>query len=249
MENKTSKYFKYAIGEIILVMIGILLALQVNNWNQKRLEHNEEKIILSNLKGDFQNAITEFKLLNALRNRIIDGAKSITKVSSKSIDQYSTRYLDSLFSLTLASPTFNNNSGSLNVLLSSGKINLISNDTLKKKLIEWPGDVEDMIEDEISQNDIYNGPYQQILSEYLSWNDLIKSYKTYQRVRFEVVNLEPMPDNPTSKSDYKALFNEKLFFNILHLRTVYCYITNQETMDLINKAESILKFIEDELKK
>jgi len=34
-ENKTGRYFKYAIGEIILVMIGILLALQINNWNQK----------------------------------------------------------------------------------------------------------------------------------------------------------------------------------------------------------------------
>jgi hypothetical protein len=32
--NKTGKYFKYAIGEIVLVMIGILLALQVNNWNE-----------------------------------------------------------------------------------------------------------------------------------------------------------------------------------------------------------------------
>jgi hypothetical protein len=33
MENKTSKYVKYAIGEIILVVIGILIALQINNWN------------------------------------------------------------------------------------------------------------------------------------------------------------------------------------------------------------------------
>ncbi len=35
-ENKTGRYLKYAIGEIVLVMIGILLALQVNNWNQNR---------------------------------------------------------------------------------------------------------------------------------------------------------------------------------------------------------------------
>ena len=37
-ENKTGKYFKYAIGQIILVVIGILIALQVSNWNQLRLE-------------------------------------------------------------------------------------------------------------------------------------------------------------------------------------------------------------------
>ena len=34
MENKTGQYFKYAIGEILLVIIGILIALQINNWNE-----------------------------------------------------------------------------------------------------------------------------------------------------------------------------------------------------------------------
>ena len=40
--GKTTKYFKYAIGEIILVAIGILIALQINNWNQNRVDKNEE---------------------------------------------------------------------------------------------------------------------------------------------------------------------------------------------------------------
>ena len=42
MENKTGKYFKYAIGEIFLVVIGILIALQINNWNEDRLEGLKE---------------------------------------------------------------------------------------------------------------------------------------------------------------------------------------------------------------
>ncbi|MCK0180373.1 DUF6090 family protein [Flavobacteriaceae bacterium S0862] len=56
MENKTGKYFKYAIGEIILVMIGILLALQVNNWNERnKTKHTEVfvlKEVLNNLNED-----------------------------------------------------------------------------------------------------------------------------------------------------------------------------------------------------
>ena len=48
MENKTGKYFKYAIGEIVLVVIGILIALQINNWNQNRIDRNEEKDFISN---------------------------------------------------------------------------------------------------------------------------------------------------------------------------------------------------------
>ena len=51
MENgKTGKYFKYAIGEIILVMIGILLALQVNIWNENRKSHNEINDLLLDLE-------------------------------------------------------------------------------------------------------------------------------------------------------------------------------------------------------
>jgi len=52
-ENKTGRYFKYAIGEIILVMIGILLALQVNNWNQNRQLQKEEVMVLKNFYQEF----------------------------------------------------------------------------------------------------------------------------------------------------------------------------------------------------
>ena len=54
-QNKTGKYFKYAIGEIVLVMIGILLALQVNNWNEaNKVAKNEEQLtnsVIEELEG------------------------------------------------------------------------------------------------------------------------------------------------------------------------------------------------------
>jgi hypothetical protein len=51
-ENKTGKYFKYAIGEIVLVVIGILIALQINNWNENRLKNIEIKTYLNGLIDD-----------------------------------------------------------------------------------------------------------------------------------------------------------------------------------------------------
>jgi tetratricopeptide (TPR) repeat protein len=55
MENKTGKYFKYAIGEIILVVIGILIALSINNWNESRKELNSELQLYSNLLSDLNS--------------------------------------------------------------------------------------------------------------------------------------------------------------------------------------------------
>ena len=52
MENKTGKYLKYAIGEILLVVIGILIALSINSWNQSRLNTITEKKILEEIKND-----------------------------------------------------------------------------------------------------------------------------------------------------------------------------------------------------
>ncbi len=49
-ENNVSRYLLYAVGEIILVVIGILIALQINNWNQDRLDRNEEQNYYRNIK-------------------------------------------------------------------------------------------------------------------------------------------------------------------------------------------------------
>ena len=51
-EGKTNNYLKYAIGEIILVVIGILIALQINNWNQNRIENNRARKLLKNMVED-----------------------------------------------------------------------------------------------------------------------------------------------------------------------------------------------------
>ena len=66
--NQFFKYSRYAIGEIVLVVIGILIALQVNNWNETEKSKSESNLLLIDLKQDLENDIRNFKSLKAEYN-------------------------------------------------------------------------------------------------------------------------------------------------------------------------------------
>ena len=60
-DNKTGKYLKYAIGEVILVMVGILLALQVNNWNEESKTNLAQNQLLTKLSEEITQDVSRFK--------------------------------------------------------------------------------------------------------------------------------------------------------------------------------------------
>tara|TARA_R110002051_G_scaffold264789_1_gene324684 strand:- start:4488 stop:5768 length:1281 start_codon:yes stop_codon:yes gene_type:complete len=76
-EGKTGKYFKYAIGEIVLVVIGILLALQINNWNQERIQATELNGLKKSISSAIQSDIKYLKLIRTGRENIGIRADSI----------------------------------------------------------------------------------------------------------------------------------------------------------------------------
>ncbi len=71
-ENKVSKYLLYAIGEIILVVIGILIALQINNWNTERQNENVRTSFLVKLDAELDFNINRLDTLSAMYNSILE---------------------------------------------------------------------------------------------------------------------------------------------------------------------------------
>ena len=70
-KNKTGKYFKYAIGEIVLVVIGILIALQINNWNQERISRERAYTYLNQINSDLELDLNFYNyLINSLTDHI-----------------------------------------------------------------------------------------------------------------------------------------------------------------------------------
>ncbi|WP_417859822.1 DUF6090 family protein [Winogradskyella sediminis] len=80
-QNKTSKYFKYAIGEIVLVVIGILIALQINNWNEGKKAKEKEHQVLTEIISDLDYTLQDLdRVLNKRTNNLNRTINSINTI-------------------------------------------------------------------------------------------------------------------------------------------------------------------------
>jgi len=136
-QNKTSKYFKYAIGEIILVVIGILIALSINNWNVGRVEMDKEKVIVSNLHTEFNENLKDLDSIQLRLNTAIGASHQIFDLFQKDVNSYNSITIDSLLSLSLSSPSWKPSEFVLNDLQNSGGLSKLSSNELKKLLFRW----------------------------------------------------------------------------------------------------------------
>ena len=134
-ENKFSKYLIYAIGEILLVVIGIIIAVQIGNWNQSVQDKELLRISLENLREDLelQKEIIDGQL--AIESEMIAKADSILMFMQKPIPSPSD-IAPLLFELTTRR-TFIANKATFNNLESTGNIVLIEDKELKNELIRY----------------------------------------------------------------------------------------------------------------
>ena len=154
--GSSGRYLVYALGEIVLVMLGILLALQVNNWNQKRLDAKGEREALQQLSVEVDKNIQQFQVMMMLHDSIFTNVQIVLDYLNSSnqvtIDQ---KKLERAMGWVAASHvTFNPSEGIINSLMSSGKIDIIRNDSLKALLIQWKDLVKDYQEEELELDEL-----------------------------------------------------------------------------------------------
>lgn len=133
-ENKATKYFRYAIGEIVLVVIGILIALQINNWNEKRHQNNKRQDYYHQLLDDLNR---DLKFTNSIINEFEDYNQNylanLENYTEKDISL--DKLYDILIKLKITSSALTFNSSTMESLLNSGDIGLID-PVLRNKLID-----------------------------------------------------------------------------------------------------------------
>ncbi|ARV05563.1 hypothetical protein BTO04_02110 [Polaribacter sp. SA4-10] len=224
MENKTGTYFKYAIGEIILVVIGILIALSINNWNENRKNSNEEIAILQSLdknlilaKKQSESLVSTEKDSKAVLLLVL-GIDTITDKNSISDNIFK----DAFWSLENNIPVINTYAD----LKNSNKLGLIKNQKIKEKftslevnLNKLKGFLDDRLHvqqiriDDVSENEINFIP-------------LIKS-------SIPTINITNEKQN-----NYEQIINNQRIRNLLGIKL-------NMTQDVLNYRENLDKEIKE----
>jgi len=131
-ENKFGKYLIYAIGEIILVVIGILIALQINNWNEGQKQRQEEIEILKEVKSaliyDLNNAFHSMKNRAISRRDLAIDLLETIKTGKELNDSIN-------FIFIAGGETFRPSYTAYKALESKG-IDIIKNDSIKYGIIQ-----------------------------------------------------------------------------------------------------------------
>jgi hypothetical protein len=230
-DNKFFLYSRYAIGEILLVVIGILIALQIDNWNEERKERSVEMKALLDLKREFNS------------NRILLESSVNHKKDAYSSNEEFLKVIHSGVATTKSivrdygGSTINPNNGVLNSLIATGRINTIRNDSLKHLLTSWSDLIQNYREEEerhYNWLDLVVWPY---LNEVVPNNDYSKQGGWYFLDTVAVLNR------------YNKAFKNMKFRNFhIENRKALSFVL-RESQPVLKSLDQILTLIDSEIRK
>lgn len=210
-ENQFSKYLLYAAGEILLVMIGILLALQVNNWNQTKSEKLIAQDYLNNLLIELQSDVNYYQQLKVRVAKTVRQVDELLLGMNSTKENYQQEQLIMSLMEIMKSFQFTPKTATYTDMVTSGKMGLIKPAELRQKIITHYNLLEEKTM-HINREIDYN--WNQLLpffnnKGYFEWRNnpefLIDTIKMRPKKYSSILDLDP------SSADFKAVENN-LFF-------------------------------------
>ncbi|MEH1008893.1 hypothetical protein VDP25_14200 [Winogradskyella sp. ECml5-4] len=232
-ENKFRKYLIYAIGEIILVVIGILIALQLNNYNDALNKNDFERKALLNLKLDFEYNQSEL-------NKSIAELKEIKKNSFIILDNTGSKYqasfdIDSLLQSVGNVPKYYPQNGFLLDLINSGNLGIIKNDILRNKLSSWLPTLETLKDREKSVID-FSDDFIRYIIKNGSWlnSDEKTNDEEITKIRFPKSGFEINNNDLLKNIEFENIVENLIVYKSLLLdRHEKCIELNKEIINLL----------------
>ena len=229
-EGHVRKYFWYALGEILLVMIGILLALQVNNWNQNRLSVIEEEKLLREFKSNLESNIDQFESNNTLLEEItLESMNMVLHYLETEKPENDTLY-QHFHNIRVVYPP--NIVSSAYTRAKSNGFNTIKSDTLIQQIISLYDVEYDFMKSIFRGNQNYH--------EHIG-HELNSKFYSNRLLLPDTVIIQLIP------TDYDLLLDDDEFYNRLSNWKQFTEFQHYLTVQAILKTETVIKIINDEI--
>ncbi|WP_242156386.1 DUF6090 family protein [Aestuariivivens sediminis] len=242
-EGKTTKYLKYAIGEIVLVVIGILIALQINNWNEIRKANKKSRNYLIEIKSDLKTDTIRFNRAIKLLNNMIADEKWVLNATD-----YTYKDVDRLWECISGwYMPFNINTRTFREMQNEGNSKLVGFDKLSEKINDYYIRIDNMTKERTAYD-------RQDVNERRAWlSDLEKTIEisNHRMQTFgggKVTKNFPMrQDSITNIELVIAFANSTRGRNHFKHNYIRHMILVDWYKDVVSKAKNLIKEIEKEL--
>ena len=224
-ENKFSKYLIYAIGEIVLVVIGILIALQINNWNESSKQRIEEVRLLEKVSIDLVSDINQLKknIRNATdRQTIVD---SIFTFLHKDPNSDPMKFLNYNFVAISTENHFEVNSGTFDESQSAGSIKFIQNDSLREQIFNYYRNTKRNYDDENTIQSLYRDIFPIMFKKIIATKEYIFMHNG------TISNLPELDIAALSRDqDYMAILLQKEISEEYQIKSWKSFLQNAESL-------------------
>ncbi len=238
-EGKVSRYLGYALGEIVLIVAGIMIALQISDANEARKNRLEEQEILHGLQREYSRYFEYLEESLESYQVKISAMSDILKAIEFGGWLSEERTIDEAIDRLLGPPTWDSGGGVRDALVQGGRLELISNRDLREKLSNWPRFYEEVRDDQHLGRDIV----MQDIIPYFNSNgiDLGGPLKGWTEWPFEY---EPWASD---KQIVKQILSDPKFKSLVQVRYAFWGHLGGEYEDARDAAQEILNLIESEL--
>lgn len=244
-ENKFSKYLIYAIGEIILVVIGILIALQINNWNERKKNTKKEYYLLQQLQKEFEKDSSHIETQAWLTNLKVQDGKRIRLF----LEGKNNLRADSLVSLLFYNSKallFNSSTPTYDEIISSGNLSLIKSENLKTKISNYKSSIRAANSFLFMEAHKHKEKYNAHLYKYFDAEIMAHMWKNYNREN-RIISNKDLEHFKTDIEGFKNDSNSK--YHVSTLIGVDAELNFQYSERINMRISEILDDIRLELKK